>query len=127
MKNIFIILLLSLIAVSCRTVRVIEEVPIETIKTEYITNHVYDSIYVKDSIDRWVNGDTIFLYKYHTAYKYRDRVDTLIVRDTIPKIVKLETTKEIKVNEIYWWQKVLMWLGGVLSLIGVIIIIYKLK
>lgn len=127
MKKILVAIILALIVMSCKTTRVVEQIPVETIKTEYITSHTYDSIYIRDSINRWVSGDTVYLYKNKTTYKYKDRVDTLIVRDTIPRIVKVESIREIKVNEIYWWQKTLMWLGGVLSLLSIMLVIHKFK
>lgn len=119
--------LLSILLLSCRTKERIVEVPVETIRTEYKTNRIYDSIFVKDSVDRFIRGDTVFLYKEHSLIKYRDRVDTLIVRDTIPKLIKVETVKEVKVNVIHWWQEALMWLGGVLGLGLLITVIRKFK
>lgn len=123
-----IVIMLALLAGACTTTKTkVVEVPVETIRTEYKTNVQYDSVYVRDSIDRWIQGDTVYFYKYHTLYKYKNLRDTVAVTDTITKVVKVETVKEIKVNEVYWWQKALMWLGGVLSLIGMMIVIRKIK
>lgn len=118
-KLLIIIVLLILTVCSCTTTRLVE-VPVETVKTEYKFNTRVDSIFERDSIDRWIAGDTVFIYKEHTKYKYKEKVDTVIQRDTIPKIIKLETVKEVEVNHIKWYQKSLIWLGfiGLLFLIA---------
>ena len=117
----FFILLLS----SCRTTTKIIEVPVETIKKEYIYNTKVDSIYMRDSIDRWQKGDTLYVTKWHTKYKYINKVDTIFRTDTIPKIVSVE--KKVEVNHIYWWQKILMWLGGIAAILFAGNITYKIK
>lgn len=122
--GVFIIVIL--IVSACTTTKVVE-VPVETIRTEYKNNITYDSIYVRDSIERWIQGDTVYLTRYHTLYRYKDRLDTIMTTDTITKVVKVDIVKETKVNELYWWQKTLMWLGGILSLLILILIIRKFK
>ena len=125
-KLLFIIPVLILLA-SCSAQKQIIEVPVETVKTEYIHDTKIDSVYVRDSIDRWRNGDTVFIYKEHTKYKYLNKTDTIVRVDTIPKIIKVETVKEVEVNHIKWYQKTLMWIGGIMSLILTGYIIYKVK
>jgi len=56
MKNIIYILFI-LVLCSCKTKYV--EVPITTIKTEYIDKYTHDSIYTKDSIYIKDKGDTL--------------------------------------------------------------------
>ena len=84
--------------VSCGTTREIQQVPVpvETVRTEYINTIKYDSIYIRDSIDRYFKGDTVVIYKYKDIYKYKVRTDTLVVRDTIqvPVETKYETIKD---------------------------------
>lgn len=118
-----------MLVVACSTHKQIVEVPVpvETVKTEYIHDTRIDSVFVKDSIDRWVNGDTVFIYKEHTKYKYLAKTDTLVRVDSIPKIIKVETVKEVEVNHINWWQESLMWLGGGLLLFIIMIVIRKFK
>lgn len=122
-----IILLISILFLntSCKTTTKIVEVPVETIKKEYIHDTKIDSVYIRDSIDRWQKGDTLYITKWHTKYKYINKVDTLIKIDSIPKIVPIE--KKVEVNHIYWWQKTLMWIGGIMTLLLVIFITYKVK
>ena len=84
-------LLITLLG-SCRTIKY---VPVETIKTEYITKTdtfvQRDSIHTRDSIylHEWQQGDTIYRdrHHYHTIYqdRWRDRThtDTIMKTDTI--------------------------------------------
>lgn len=129
MRNILLIIASFLLLVSCKTVTKTVEVPVEVevIKKEYIHDTRIDSVYIRDSIDRWLAGDTVYIAKYSTKYKYVNKTDTVIKNDTIPKIVTVTTEKQVEVNHIYWWQKFLMWLGGILTLLLAGFIIYKVK
>ena len=120
----FLITLVIAILISCSTPR-IQEIPVETVKIEYVTNNTIDSVYVKDSVDRWVNGDTIFIYKEKIKYKLKYKQDTIIKTDSIPKIISV--IKEVEVNHINWYQRVLMFIGGA-TLLGIVtFVIYKTK
>lgn len=120
MKNLLIVLC-ALLLLSCSSTRTIE-VPVETIKKEYIYDTKIDSIIIRDSIDRWYRNDTVYIYKERVRFKYKTRLDTTIRTDTIPKILTVE--KEVKINNIYWYQKLLMWIGS-LSLILLISYLYR--
>lgn len=121
-----LLLLISLILfVSCKTSTKIIEVPVEVVKKEYIHDTKIDSVYIKDSVDRWQNGDTLYIAKWHTKFKYINKVDTIVKTDSIPKIVPV--VKEVEVNHIYWWQKTLMWVGGILSTCIIFSLIHKFK
>lgn len=120
MKNLLIVLCILLL-LSCSTTRTIE-VPVETIKKEYIYDTKIDSIIIRDSIDRWYRNDTTYIYKERVKFKYKTRIDTIIRTDTIPKILTIE--KEVKVNNVYWYQKLLMWIGS-LSLVLLMLYLYK--
>ena len=74
-----------------------------------------------------MKGDTFFIYKEHTKYKYLNKTDTIIKIDSIPKVIKVETLKEVEVNHIKWYQKLLMWSGGIGLLVLITYIVYKLK
>lgn len=119
MKNLLIVLCAFLL--SCSSTRTIE-VPVETIKKEYIYDTRIDSIIIRDSIDRWYRNDTVYIYKERVRFKYKTRLDTIIRTDTIPKILTVE--KEVKINNIYWYQKLLMWIGS-LSLALLISYLYR--
>ena len=107
LKTLFLLLFLTTI-ISCTTTKIVE-VPVETIKTEYIEQVKYDSIYSKDSIYIMQKGDTIYNNKVQYLYKYKYLRDTINITDTIPKIVAV---KEIQyVNQLYTWQKLLIVIG----------------
>lgn len=100
------------LCVSCSTTKLVEvEVPVETVRTEYVNNIQYDSIHVRDSIDRFIKGDTVFLYKYRDIYKYKYRTDTVVKVDSIQVPVRITTTKEVEVNKIKGYQYFLMYSG----------------
>ena len=107
LKTLFLLLFLTTI-ISCTTTKIIE-VPVETIKTEYIEQVKYDSIYSKDSIYIMQKGDTIYNNKVQYIYKYKYLRDTINITDTIPKIVTVKDTQYI--NQLYNWQKLLMVIG----------------
>lgn len=125
-KLLHIIIICVLLTCSCTSTKYIE-VPVETIKTEYIHNTRIDSVFVKDSIDRWLKGDTLYIYKERTKFKYINKTDTVCKTDTITKVIKVDVVREVEVNHIKWYQKTLMWIGGILSLILAGYIIYKVK
>ena len=97
-----------LILCGCTTTKYVE-VPVEVTKTEYITNIKFDSIYLHDSIDRYLSGDTVFITKNKYIYKQSVKTDTVIKIDSIPKILIQE--KEVKVNELNLIQKILIAIG----------------
>lgn len=127
MRRLLLIMLVTLILSACKTTTKIIEVPVEVVKKEYIQNTRVDSIFIRDSIDRWLKGDTLYITKYSTKYKYVNRVDTIVKTDTIPKIVTVENKVEVEVNHIYWWQKLLMWVGAIAALLIALYIAYKVK
>lgn len=112
LKTLFLLLFLTTI-ISCTTTKIVE-VPVETIKTEYIEQVKYDSIYSKDSIYIMQKGDTIYNNKIEHLYKYKYLRDTVNITDTIPKIVTIKDVQYI--NQLYTWQKILIVIG-----IGVIL------
>ena len=108
LKILFFLLFLTIV-ISCKTTTKVVEIPVETIKTEYIEQIKYDSIYHKDSIYIMQKGDTIYNNKVQYLYKYKYLRDTINVTDTIPTIVTVKDTQYI--NKLYTWQKLLMTLG----------------
>ncbi len=108
-------------------------VPVETIKTEYITRDSLriDSTYVHDSIFIREKQDTVFkdVYKYMYKYQYITTTDTVIKTDSIqvPYPVEKQLTK---------WQQIKMDFGGLtmgacigllLLFIGYIIYVKRFK
>ena len=107
LKTLFLLLFLTTI-ISCTTTKIVE-VPVETIKTEYIEQVKYDSIYSKDSIYIMQKGDTIYNNKVQYLYKYKYLRDTINITDTIPKIITVKDTQYI--NQLYTWQNILIIIG----------------
>lgn len=97
---------LFLLFFSCRSV---EYVPVETVKTEieYRDRIMLDSIHVRDSIIVRDKGDTVFVNKWHTAYRDRLIRDTAFVYRTdsvqIPYPVERPLSR---------WQRAKLELGG---------------
>ena len=108
LKILFFLLFLTIV-ISCKTTTKVVEIPVETIKTEYIEQVKYDSIYSKDSIYIIQKGDTIYNNKVQYLYKYKYLRDTINVTDTIPTIVTVKDTQYI--NKLYTWQKLLITIG----------------
>lgn len=137
MKNIvcnFFVIFLVLSIFSCTTTKYVEkpvdrivEVPVEVVKTEYIHDTKIDSVFIRDSVDRWHEGDTFYIYKERTKFKYLNKIDTIIKTDTISKTIEVINEKRVEVNHIKWWQKTLMWLGGLMILLSSVFITYKIK
>ena len=107
--KILFFLFFLIIVISCKTTTKVVEIPVETIKTEYIEQIKYDSIYHKDSIYIMQKGDTIYNNKVQYLYKYKYLRDTINITDTIPKIITVEKTQYI--NQLYTWQKLLITIG----------------
>ena len=108
LKILFFLLFLTIV-ISCKTTTKVVEIPVETIKTEYIEQIKYDSIYHKDSIYIIQKGDTIYNNKVQYLYKYKYLRDTINITDTIPTIVTVKDTQYI--NKLYTWQKLLITIG----------------
>ena len=125
MKKLVFIMLAILMLSACKTTTKIVEVPVEVVKKEYIYDTKIDSVYIRDSVDRWQKGDTLYITKWHTKFKYINKVDTIVKTGSIPKIVSVE--KKVEVNHIYWYQKLLMWLGGITIVLLIIVITYRVK
>ena len=108
LKILFFLLFLTIV-ISCKTTTKVVEIPVVTIKPEYIEQIKYDSIYHKDSIYIMQKGDTIYNNKVQYLYKYKYLRDTINITDTIPTIVTVKDTQYI--NKLYTWQKLLITVG----------------
>lgn len=89
----------------CTTVRY---VPVTEYRDRYVnktdTLMRTDSVWVHDSISVLIRGDTVFKDKYSIRYRdrfvYRNKSDTVIVRDSIPYKV-VEQTKLSKTDKVF--------------------------
>ena len=113
-----LIAILVFICISCTTTRYVDRpVPVETIRTEYVNQLYRDSVFVHDSIDRYVQGDTVYQLKYKYIYKYLNKTDTIVKTDSIEIPVEVKTVEVKEVNKIRWYQSALMWLGGLFTIL----------
>jgi hypothetical protein len=117
-----LIAILIFIVVSCTTTKYVDRpVLVETVRTEYVNQLYKDSIFVHDSIDRFISGDTVHQYKYKYIYKYFNRTDTVVKTDSIEVPVEIKTTEVKEVNRIKGYQSFLMYFGFVF----ILILVYK--
>lgn len=122
------IAVLLLILASCTTTKYVDRpVPVETVRTEYVNQLYRDSVFVHDSIDRYISGDTVYQYKYKYIYKYLNRTDTIVKTDSIEVPVEVKTTEIKEVNKLRWYQTSLMWVGGLALLFLSFILGKKLR
>ena len=126
------LVVLALVCCSCRTKYITQteykEVPV--VLHDTIAKNVWriDTTIVKDSVYFAVKGDTIFKERYNTKWRIK------VAHDTINKVVEKPVevfrnsvkTETKEVNRIYWWQKVLMIIGGA-SLMYLFVQIYKFE
>ena len=106
----FLIFTLLESLVSCRTVRVVEQVPVYVHDTLRLTQTLHDSIYIDHFREVAQMNDTIYITDEVT------KTVTKIVTDTayryIEKPVTLTETETVEVAKpLRWWQKALMWSG----------------
>lgn len=99
--------IICLLLTSCKTKTVVVEKVVDryTHTTDTIRDSIRNDVFVKE----YVKGDTVFVDKLQTLYKYvyRAKTDTFIQRDTIPYVVTQEVAKEKKLT---LWQRIRLWL-----------------
>ena len=125
---IVILLLLLLLCCSC-TKRVYEtqyvEQPVYLHDTLRSTIYSHDTTIVKDSVFFAVKGDTIYKERYNTIERIKVAHDTIMrfVEKPVEVVREKNVEKQVEVNRIYWWQKLLMWMGGIgVVMIGIILV-----
>lgn len=134
----FLILCLVLTLDGCRGTKTITErveVPVVVTQehhTESVkVDHVRDTLIQRDSVYYFVKGDTVRIEKWHYLQGTTNvvRVDTLIKVDSVqvPVEVVRQTTEIKEVNVLKWWQKGLMWAGGIGILLLVFFITVKIR
>lgn len=121
MKKLMMVLFFVFIGTSCIRTKYIE-VPVETVKNNYITNIQKDTLIIRDSIEKWLKQDTVFITKYKYVYKTVNSIDTFYKVDTLTDIIYKD--KIITVNELKDWQKIFIYIG-IFSTIMIILIVFK--
>lgn len=115
------IIIILLLLTACTTTKYIE-VPVETIKDNYTHTIQRDTIMIKDSIDRQLKNDTIYITRHKYIYKTQCKYDTIIQRDTITNTIYVD--KIVTINELKGYQKFLIYIG-LFALIFIIFVVYK--
>ena len=135
----FLILCLVLTLDGCRGTKTITErveVPVVVTQehhTESVkVDHVRDTLIQRDSVYYHVKGDTVRIEKWHYLQGTTNvvRVDTLIKVDSVqvPVVTERVVTQIEKVEKpLKWWQKGLMWAGGIGILLLVFFITVKIR
>lgn len=124
------LVMLAVVLCSCKTRYITQteykEVPVvlhDTVQSHDTLKTIawrIDTTIVKDSVYFAVKGDTVFKERYSTKWRIKMVHDTIFTasdkraHEENPVETKHNTDKsDIKeVNRIYWWQKVLMLIGG---------------
>lgn len=114
--KIIVLCSLFLLLCSCRTKYITNEVPVmvEHTTMQHTTDIVRDTLIMRDSVYHYVQGDTTIIEKWHTLQNVNNvvRVDTVREVREVPVTVKQTEVREV--NVLKWWQKALMWAGGIL-------------
>ena len=125
MKNLVFALIIMLALSSCKTTEV---VTVEKVKadTTYITKVQRDSIWQHDSVYVKEKGDSVLIERWHTKYIEKEVHDTTYVakHDSVP--VPYPVTKYVE-KQLSWWQKTLMYAGGIFGLFIIVILYIKLQ
>lgn len=121
MKKSIIFIIILIILTACTQTKYIE-VPVETIKNNYINTVQKDTLIVRDSVDRWLKGDTVLITKYKYVYQTQYIHDTIIKNDTITNTVYVD--KIVTINELKDYQKFLIYIG-LFSIVFIIFVLYK--
>ena len=105
----------------------IKYIPTSLVKDSilYVNSIKHDSIrqYVRDSIFIHQKGDTVFISKWHYDVKYKE----LIKNDTINSKFYINKEKTVYINKLNIFQKSMIWVGSILSLLTIILGILKFK
>ena len=121
MKKI-LFLLITFLLVGCKTY-----IPVPEYHNVYVEKHdtlvTRDSIYQKDSVYMWMQGDTIFKEKYSVLYKDRWR-DKIVYRDSI-RVDSIRVPMPVVTERKMRWQDKAAYigLGIVISLVIIIVVI----
>ena len=126
------LVVLALVCFSCKTRYITQtdykEVPV--VMHDTVAKNIWriDTTIVKDSVYFAVKGDTIFKERYNTKWRIKVAHDTInkAVEKPVEVIRNNVKTETKEVNRTYWWQKVLMLIGGA-SLIYLLVQIYKFE
>ena len=130
-----VIIALVVLALACFSFRTkyitqteYKEVPV--VMHDTVAKNIWriDTTIVKDSVYFAVKGDTIYKERYNTKWRIKMAHDTInkVVEKPVEVLRTSIKTETKEVNRLYWWQKVLMIIGGA-SLMYLFVQIYKFE
>ena len=105
----------------CRTVRVVEQVPVHVHDTLRLTQTLRDSIFIDHFREVTKKNDTIYVTDSIAVIKYSLITDTAY--RYIEQPVPVVRTEQVEVKKpLRWWQKGLMWAGvlGILTALAAV-------
>ena len=106
------IVALLLLLSGCRTVRVVEQVPVHVHDTLRITQTLRDSIFIDHFREVTKKADTVYITDSIAVVKYSLITDTAY--RYIERPVPVVRTEQVEVEKpLRWWQKGLMWAGAI--------------
>ena len=136
MRQVMIGLLLGLVACAlitmfagCTTTKYVETVRTDTV---WQNHTVHDSIHVKDSVwvEKWTQGDTVYVVKDRWKTEWRERLKTDTVYIAKHDTVRIEAVPRHTDDDLSWWQQAKMRVGALvifLMAIAVVWWIYKVS
>ena len=136
MRYLMMACILLIVMSSCKSKQTVSEVavPVESVSrhdsvakshdTSREMSMKHDSVWIHDSICIDRSRDTLLIERWHTAWRERVRVDTLLRSrvdtiiitkvDSVAYPVTVRQTEIVEVERpLRWWEKTLMWIGVV--------------
>lgn len=125
MKRLIYLFAAVALLTGCKTrERIVEHVRTDTLIQ---LRHERDSIYLHDSTYVRERGDTLYIERWHTAWRDRVRTDTVLVShtDSVPVPYTIEVVKEVTAP-LTWWQKTRLWLANIMLVSFALCVIFAL-
>lgn len=125
MKRLIYLFAAVALLTGCKTrERIVEHVRTDTLIQ---LRHERDSIYLHDSTYVRERGDTLYIERWHTAWRDRVRTDTVRVShtDSVPVPYTIEVVKEVTAP-LTWWQKTRLWLANIMLVSFALCVIFAL-
>lgn len=116
----------ALLLCSCRTVRVVEQVPVEVHDTISQKVFLHDSVYIDHFREVTKMNDTVYITDEVTKTRIVTRTDTAYRYIERPVTVTHTETVEVK-KPLAWWQKGLMYAGAIGIFVAAFAIVIRLR
>ena len=110
----------------CRTVRVVEQVPVEVHDTLRLTQTLRDSIYIDHFREVTKKADTVYITDSIAVVKHHFTTDTAY--RYIERPVAVVRTEQVEVEKsLAWWQKGLVWTGALAIFAAALALFLRLR